>query len=490
MSSQNIIYVNDNDTVLHTIAIFGLECVIVFGFLVCLGCFCVCLNFKTPKLLNANSKFKITKYENTNLNDKNFFKLNIPSFTNLANVTDKQTRKLSVDNVHNNNLMRQKNNNNYNDDNNKIDNSSTIVQHVMSNDSISTHSDDNISVAITETHNLNNLEHQSSLITNVKNNKSNNVDINKNKNTYFKSICNKISCGYLYNKKYDNTNNDISEDIENKKKRYLLYKFNNLDESSNDDFKYLKSDPFVDLKDFVKIVYDTYEPSEVEILLNISSPGGYAYKFEEIYSHVNRLKEKGFIITAIIDNFCASGGYMLASACNKIVASPYSQIGSVGVICTAYNWYELSQKIGITQKTFKSGSDKEGFPTGDPITNEDLERMQNRLEDTLRIFKQMVQKSRNLTDEEITEILTAKIWYGNDALIKKLVDVVSLSLDYYDSLLLDGEIYIITSEPEKKHLFQGLMKYANIPDVIEKFLFEINNKFDMSSKFIVKTQIE
>lgn len=493
--TETIIYLDDNKSMLYTIGVFGLECLIVFGFLFCCGCLCFCGNLTNLTKSNRSDthlKFKITKYQDINLSDKVVFKLNVPP-TNPANPT------LSIANLNSNNLNYQQNEHQQNEN---IDESSIMVQHMMSNNSVSISSNSNdsdkvsvISVAKTETHNSTDLEYQTKITTNINTlikNKTNiiNNNINNTNNTNnvnnqnqnmqksFKNIINWITCGFLYKKENNNVpTNVVNDDIENKKKRYLLYKFNNLDsgDSSFDSSKYFKSDPYADLKDFTNVISDVYNPSDIEILLHISSPGGYAYKFEEIYLHINRLKNKGFIITAVIDNFCASGGYMLASACNKIVASPYAQIGSVGVICTAYNWYDLSQKLGITQKTFKSGSDKEGFPTGDPITQEDIDRMQNRLNDTLQIFKEMVQTSRNLNDVEMEEILTAKVWYGKEAFNKKLVDVVSFSKDYFENLLSHGDIYLVTPQSQKKSLIDDFTKYTTITDSIENLIIMITN---------------
>ena len=294
----------------------------------------------------------------------------------------------------------------------------------------------------------------------------------------WKKICRTLSCGYLCRLPVVPLPRlTTGEDIENKKKKYLLYKFNNLnlDELVDDPSSYRKIDPYKNLKDFATIVHDVYTPSDVEILLQISSPGGVAYKFEELYSHLERLTKKGFMITAVVDDFCASGGYMIGSICTKIVCAPFAQIGSVGVICQLVNWNALGKKIGLEQKTFKTGKDKEAFPTGEEYTEEDVQRMNDRLGDTLKIFGGMVQKARKLSDEEMKEILSARVWYGEEAKARKLVDEISLSVDYFSNLSANGDIYVITAEPQKKSMFSSIFKLSSVPDVLENIFSNAQN---------------
>lgn len=118
--------------------------------------------------------------------------------------------------------------------------------------------------------------------------------------------------------------------------------------------------------------------------------GGYAFRFERSYSDLMRLRSYGFHITALIDTICASGGYMLACGCNRIICSPYAQIGSVGVITKIHNYSKMIDKIGIEEKTFSTGKYKAGFPQGAPYTQEDVDITNELVDDTLVSFKQIV----------------------------------------------------------------------------------------------------
>ena len=253
-------------------------------------------------------------------------------------------------------------------------------------------------------------------------------------------------------------------------KIYLHYSFDNMNDSNdsgantvlaniNDD----SQNVFRDLEAFVNIVLKTVDPKEVVILLKISSPGGYAYKFELAYTHLMRLRSAKFQLIALVDDICASGGYMLASACNTIICAEYANIGSIGVVASMYNYYDLIKKIGVVEKTLTTGAYKRPFPSGEPFEQEHTDRVNESIQEVLEIFKNIVQKSRNLTDDEIKEILSAKVWYGKKALEKKLVDRICSSSEYLDELLLTkNQVFLVCRKPLKDELsfVQSLLKLS------------------------------
>ncbi len=236
-----------------------------------------------------------------------------------------------------------------------------------------------------------------------------------------------------------NINTNINKTQE-EKKIYLCYTFDNLDNKDS------TTNIFRDLETFVSVILKTMDPKEVSVILKISSPGGYAYMFELAYTQILRLKNKGFELIAVIDDICASGGYMLASACSKIICSEYAQIGSVGVCATMHNYYELSQKIGITEKTLTTGLYKRPFPTGEPFYKEHVDRVMESIDESLNVFKDIVQKSRKLSDDEMSVVLSAKVWYGKQAMDIKLIDLIMYSDDFLENLIKeneDNQIYLI-----------------------------------------------
>jgi len=240
------------------------------------------------------------------------------------------------------------------------------------------------------------------------------------------------------------------------KTKYLLYTFNNLSNTS-------KNDEFEKLQNFVDITINTCDPKLFEILLKISSPGGVAYQFEKAYLSVLRLKNKGYKLTALVDDVCASGGYMLACACNKIIASQYAKIGSVGVRADTINCHTLlKDKLGVDHRTFKTGDYKDIIPFGDKCDLEDITRMKELLNDTLLDFSNIVQAQRKLSDDQMKIVLSAKVWNGETAKKHGLVDDINLFDTYLEFLTTStfDEIFVVTSDDENESMIKDLLSMS------------------------------
>lgn len=242
-----------------------------------------------------------------------------------------------------------------------------------------------------------------------------------------------------------------------KQKTFIYYSFDNLSNDDDDDgsstiLSNINDDSenvFRDLEAFINIVLKTINPDEVVIIIRISSPGGYAYKFELAYTHLMRLRNNNFHLVALVDDICASGGYMLACACNEILCSEYASIGSVGVVTGVYNYHNLLEKIGLVEKTITTGSYKRPFLPGEPYDEKGIERVRESVTECLDIFKEIVCKSRKLTEEQLEEILKAKVFYGRKALKLGLVDNIITSNDYLDLLYKEDCDIFLTCRKKK-----------------------------------------
>lgn len=238
---------------------------------------------------------------------------------------------------------------------------------------------------------------------------------------------------------------------------------------------------FTQLFDFINAVELNGNPKKDKIIMRINSPGGYAYLYEEAYIKLVGLKQQGFEIIGIIDNICASGGYMLACACSKIYASETAKIGSIGVIGTGFNYKDLLDKVGVKGFKFATSEFKGGFPSFTEYTEKDIENQYEDLNNTFEMFKSIVKKNRpNVQDESFN----AKVWYTSlpetdNAITRGLVD----NIGYYNTLIneykKDYNIYI-TSEKEESFV-NKLLKLnrlsnfqSNIIDTfVEKFIMKI-----------------
>lgn len=297
-----------------------------------------------------------------------------------------------------------------------------------------------------------------------------------------KEVDNNISTEKLTNANINDNNKKIH------KKMYIVYEFNNLDQISKPS-KYMEtedSDEFDELEEFVNIILKSFKNKyeQVGIILKISSPGGSAFKFENAYLNLMRLRDKKIELIGIVDKMAASGGYMLAMSCDKIISSKYAIIGSVGVIAQLYNWSELNKKVGLEEKTFTTGSHKNPFPMGSPYIQEDIDRMNEMVGETFSVFKDIVfGGTRKFNQEQIEQITKAKTFHGFQAIQIGMVDQIQMSYEFLDELDNHGHnIWICKKEKESKSFLNSLL-FGNVSYLIGgiKTIVEnkmIENKFD------------
>lgn len=275
----------------------------------------------------------------------------------------------------------------------------------------------------------------------------------------------------------ENNELDIEHGL-NVDKIYLVYEFNNFTSCAKSE----TIDEFDKLEEFVNMVIKSFETkyNQVGVLLKILSPGGSAFKFEHAYSNLMRLKSKNIELIGLIDKMAASGGYMLASACDKIVCGQYAIIGSIGVVAQLYNWSELSKKIGFEEKTWTTGNYKNPFPVGSSYTEEDNQRMKEMIGETFDIFKSIIMESRKFTSEQMEEIGKAKTFPGFKALELNMVDKIELSSDYMDNLSQTNNIWICCKE--KKSLTDSLLMDVDLKSVGINLITKIHNQLMINKK--------
>lgn len=114
---------------------------------------------------------------------------------------------------------------------------------------------------------------------------------------------------------------------------------------------------------------DPYKDRIKGLILSISSPGGTVFDSNAIYETILAFKKKLNIpVYTYVKDLCASGGYYIACATDKIYASPVSIIGSVGVkFGPSFNYYDVMQKVGVKALTLTQGKDKDLVPKFDPL---------------------------------------------------------------------------------------------------------------------------
>ena len=174
------------------------------------------------------------------------------------------------------------------------------------------------------------------------------------------------------------------------------------------------------------------------IVLDINSPGGSVGAVQEIYSRIQRVKrERRIPFIAVFGDIAASGGYYIASACDKIVAHPGTLTGSIGVIFEVSNLEGLFAKIGFKMDPIKSGKHKDIGSPARAMTPQERHILQALIDDAYGQFVQAVADGRKLPVETVKPLADGRIYSGHQALGLHLVDQLG---DSRDALMLAARL--------------------------------------------------
>jgi protease-4 len=190
------------------------------------------------------------------------------------------------------------------------------------------------------------------------------------------------------------------------------------------------------------------------IILHINTPGGGVAATEEIYQEVRRIEqEKHKKVIASVETVGASGGYFVASACDKIFADKGSIVGSIGVIAEWVNYGKLLDWAKLQDVTMKAGKLKDaGSPTR-PMTPEEKAYFQGLLDNMHSQFIQAVADGRHLKVQDVQAIADGRVWTGDQALPLHLIDQVgdfrAAVKNTAQSVGIKGEPQLV--RPEKEH---------------------------------------
>jgi signal peptide peptidase SppA len=167
----------------------------------------------------------------------------------------------------------------------------------------------------------------------------------------------------------------------------------------------------------------------VGILLN--SPGGAPTQSELIYSRIDSLKRQyNKNVDVFVEDYGASGGYMIACAGTHIYAAPTSLVGSIGVVASSIGIKGLAEKIGINNRTFTAGEQKVMLDPFSDVTPEQKEVIIDLMADIHTEFKNIVVNSRRGRLSQNHDLLfSGRVWTGKKAAQLGLVDGLGNYID-------------------------------------------------------------
>jgi len=181
-----------------------------------------------------------------------------------------------------------------------------------------------------------------------------------------------------------------------------------------------------------------------EFLCTVESPGGLVHAYGLAASQLKRIRDAGFKLTIAVDKVAASGGYMMACVADRIIAAPFSIIGSIGVVAQIPNFNKILQKNNVDIELHTAGEYKRTLTMFGENTDEGRAKFQEELEETHVLFKTFVFNNRPNLD--IAQVATGEHWYGEQAINLGLIDEISTSQSYLMKAVKDYSVFRLKFE--------------------------------------------
>ena len=167
------------------------------------------------------------------------------------------------------------------------------------------------------------------------------------------------------------------------------------------------------------------------VVLRINSPGGSPVQSGIINDEIRRLRSKHpeIPLYAVVEDVCASGGYYVAAAADRIFVDKASIVGSIGVLMDGFGFTGTMDKLGVERRLLTAGENK-GFL--DPFSPQDAqhkEHAQILLDDIHKQFIDVVRKGRGKRLKESPELFSGLMWTGAKSIELGLADELG-SVEY------------------------------------------------------------
>ena len=167
------------------------------------------------------------------------------------------------------------------------------------------------------------------------------------------------------------------------------------------------------------------------VVMRINSPGGSPVQAGQVYDEIRRLRAKHPKIPfyVVVDDICASGGYYIAAAADRIFVDKASLVGSIGVLMDGFGFTEGMKKLGVERRLLTAGENKGFLDPFSPVDARQEAHAKAMLAEVHEQFIQMVRQGRGKRLKENPELFSGLVWSGARSIELGLADALG-SLDY------------------------------------------------------------
>jgi protease IV len=167
------------------------------------------------------------------------------------------------------------------------------------------------------------------------------------------------------------------------------------------------------------------------VILRINSPGGSPVQAGNINDEMRRLRAKypNIPLYVVVEDICASGGYYVAVAADKIFVNKASIIGSIGVLIDGFGFTGTMDKLGIERRLLTAGENKGFLDPFSPLNSAQKAYAQKMLDQIHQQFIQVVRQGRGKRLKETPDLFSGLVWTGQKSIDLGLADGLG-NVDY------------------------------------------------------------
>jgi protease-4 len=167
------------------------------------------------------------------------------------------------------------------------------------------------------------------------------------------------------------------------------------------------------------------------VILRINSPGGSPVQSGYINDEIHRLRAKypNIPLYVVVEDLCASGGYYVAVAADRIFVNKASLVGSIGVLMDGFGFTGTMEKLGVERRLLTAGENKGFMDPFSPRNPRQEEFTRGMLAEIHQQFIAAVKEGRGKRLKETPEMFSGLIWTGAKSIELGLADDFG-SVDY------------------------------------------------------------
>lgn len=160
------------------------------------------------------------------------------------------------------------------------------------------------------------------------------------------------------------------------------------------------------------------------IVLRCNSPGGSPVQAGQIHDEIKRLRtqHENKPVYVVVDEICASGGYYIAAAADRIFVDKASIVGSIGVLMNGFGFTQAMEKLGIERRLLTAGDSKGFLDPFSPVDPRQEAHARAMLDEIHRQFIDVVRTGRGKRLKESPELFSGLVWSGTQAIGLGLAD--------------------------------------------------------------------